>query len=55
MIFTFILDIFAACLAAVKDTLESIEIMSGATLWHFVIVLMIIGVLISCFVHSGKA
>lgn len=55
MIFQFIVETFSACVNSVYTTLSSIEIVSGASLWHFTIILLLVGVLVSVFVRNGKA
>lgn len=53
-----IIDILSKITLAVKNIFDNCQIETDVgtfTLWHFVIVLMIIGVVVSVYVRTGKA
>lgn len=55
---TGIVDILSKITLAVKNIFDNCQIETDVgtfTLWHFVIVLMIIGVVVSVYVRTGKA
>lgn len=53
-----IIDIVSKITLSVKNIFDNCQIDTAVgtfTLWHFVIVLMIIGVVVSVYVRTGKA